>query len=112
MKRNSALLVFILLSIQQLVCYGQNLPDSAKVYRIETVDGNIYSGKIISEDLSVLVLKTTNLGELRIREMDEAGIDLQLLSHGAPSGQKLPEDIGHLIPELLFHFFLLFTSSA
>ncbi len=70
MKRNSALLVFILLSIQQLVCYGQNLPDSAKVYRIETVDGNIYSGKIISEDLSVLVLKTTNLGELRIQQSD------------------------------------------
>ena len=28
-----------------------------------------------------------------LREMDEAGIDMQLLSHGAPSGQKLPEDI-------------------
>lgn len=30
-----------------------------------------------------------DLGELRIREMDEAGIDLQVLSHGAPSTQRL-----------------------
>jgi predicted TIM-barrel fold metal-dependent hydrolase len=33
-----------------------------------------------------------DLGELRIREMDEAGIDMQVLSHGAPSTQKLPAD--------------------
>jgi predicted TIM-barrel fold metal-dependent hydrolase len=30
-----------------------------------------------------------DLGELRIREMDEAGIDVQVISHGAPSAQKL-----------------------
>ena len=30
-----------------------------------------------------------DLGELRLREMDEAGIDVQILSHGAPSAQKL-----------------------
>ena len=30
-----------------------------------------------------------DLGELRIKEMDEAGIDIQVLSHGAPSAQKL-----------------------
>ncbi len=31
-----------------------------------------------------------DLGALRLREMDEAGIDVQVLSHGAPSAQKLP----------------------
>jgi 2,3-dihydroxybenzoate decarboxylase len=30
-----------------------------------------------------------DLGELRIREMDEVGIDMQVISHGAPSTQKL-----------------------
>ena len=30
-----------------------------------------------------------DLGNLRIKEMDEAGIDIQVLSHGAPSTQKL-----------------------
>ena len=30
-----------------------------------------------------------DLGELRLKEMDEAGIDVQILSHGAPSTQKL-----------------------
>jgi 2,3-dihydroxybenzoate decarboxylase len=30
-----------------------------------------------------------DLGELRLREMDEAGIDFQVLSHGAPSTQRL-----------------------
>ena len=34
-----------------------------------------------------------DLGELRLREMDESGIDLQIISHGAPSTQKLPADI-------------------
>ena len=30
-----------------------------------------------------------DLGEVRLKEMDEAGIDMQMLSHGAPSAQKL-----------------------
>ncbi len=30
-----------------------------------------------------------DLGALRIKEMDEAGIDIQVLSHGAPSMQKM-----------------------
>src|ERR1700733_9774640 len=34
-----------------------------------------------------------DLGQLRIREMDEAGIDFQVLSHAAPSLQKLVPDV-------------------
>ncbi len=39
------------------------------------------------------VLRRLNdLGELRLKEMDEAGIDMQVLSHGAPATQKLSGD--------------------
>jgi len=34
-----------------------------------------------------------DLGALRLKEMDEAGIDIQVLSHGAPSTQKLGKPI-------------------
>jgi predicted TIM-barrel fold metal-dependent hydrolase len=34
-----------------------------------------------------------DLGALRLKEMDQAGIDIQVLSHGAPSTQKLAPDI-------------------
>ena len=33
------------------------------------------------------------IGDVRLRAMDEAGIDVQVLSHGAPAAQKLPADI-------------------
>ena len=33
-----------------------------------------------------------DLGAMRLKEMDEAGIDMQVLSHGAPSTQKLPAE--------------------
>ena len=34
-----------------------------------------------------------DLGALRLKEMDEAGIDVQVLSHGAPSAQKMPAEV-------------------
>ena len=37
--------------------------------------------------------KLYDLGNLRLAEMDAAGIDVQVISHGAPSTQKLPADI-------------------
>ncbi|HEY0219397.1 MAG TPA: amidohydrolase family protein [Afipia sp.] len=35
----------------------------------------------------------TEIGDIRLRAMDEAGIDVQVLSHGAPAAQKLPQNI-------------------
>jgi 2,3-dihydroxybenzoate decarboxylase len=37
--------------------------------------------------------RLVDLGELRLKEMDEAQIDVQVISHGAPSAQKLPADV-------------------
>jgi predicted TIM-barrel fold metal-dependent hydrolase len=37
--------------------------------------------------------RLADLGDLRIKEMDAAGIDFQVLSHGAPSTQKMAADI-------------------
>jgi len=34
-----------------------------------------------------------DLGALRLKEMDEAGIDMQVLSHGAPATQRLEADV-------------------
>lgn len=34
-----------------------------------------------------------DLGALRLKEMDEAGIDVQVLSHGAPAVQRLDADV-------------------
>jgi 2,3-dihydroxybenzoate decarboxylase len=36
-----------------------------------------------------LVERLDDLGALRLRDMDDAGIDIQVISHGAPSVQKL-----------------------
>ena len=34
-----------------------------------------------------------DFGDLRLKAMDEAGVDIQVLSHGAPATQKLPADV-------------------
>jgi predicted TIM-barrel fold metal-dependent hydrolase len=36
-----------------------------------------------------MVERLHDLGELRLKEMDEAGIDIQVVSHGAPATQRL-----------------------
>jgi predicted TIM-barrel fold metal-dependent hydrolase len=37
--------------------------------------------------------KLFDLAEVRLREMDEAGIDMQVLSHQSPGSQRLPADM-------------------
>ena len=41
--------------------------------------------------------KLDDIGDLRIRDMDEAGVDFQVLSHGAPSTQRLNENEGPVL---------------
>src|SRR3954467_10679468 len=41
---------------------------------------------------STITDRLFDLGEKRLQEMDEGGIDVQVLSHGAPSAQTLSGD--------------------
>ena len=43
-----------------------------------------------------------DLGELRLKEMDAVGIDVQVISHGAPSAQKLPADVAAAVARGVF----------
>ncbi|MGZ5896428.1 MAG: amidohydrolase family protein, partial [Xanthobacteraceae bacterium] len=42
---------------------------------------------------SPLIKRMEDLGAQRIQEMDDAGIDLQVISHGPPGSQGLREDV-------------------
>lgn len=70
MKKRIFFVFFIVVIFQNLTCYGQNLPDSTKILRIETIDGNIFIGSIITQDSLTLVLKTESLGEIKIPKMN------------------------------------------
>lgn len=63
-KMSLLLLLFAVLGCE--FSYSQETSDTAAVYRIETFDGNIFIGNIISEDSATIVLKTTSLGEIKI----------------------------------------------
>jgi hypothetical protein len=70
MKKQIAFCFFIVAMFQSLTSNGQNLADSTRTFRIETKDGNIYTGSIISEDQLILVLRTDRLGEIRIQKTE------------------------------------------
>src|SRR3981081_2834000 len=42
---------------------------------------------------SPVLARMEDLGKQRIREMDQAGIDLQVISHGPPGSQGLRDDV-------------------
>ena len=69
MKKQPLLILLIVVFLQNLTCYGQNLPDSTKTLRIETKDGNIFIGSVITQDSLTLVLKTESYGEVKIPMM-------------------------------------------
>lgn len=66
MKKKILPLLLFILALHTLNCQGQNLPDSTRTLRIETNDGNLFTGSIMAEDSLTIILKTSNLGEVRI----------------------------------------------
>jgi len=67
MKKLSVILL-LLAAIGCKLCYSQETADTTVTYRIESYDGNIFIGNIISEDSTSVVLKTTTLGEIKIQK--------------------------------------------
>lgn len=70
MKKQLVLFFIVIATMECPACYGQNLPDSIKTYRIEMNDGNIFIGSITDENPETLVLKTDSYGELRILQIN------------------------------------------
>lgn len=59
-----------------------------------------YAGQEATRDPEILK-RLNDRGELRLKEMDEAGIDMQVLSHGSPSVQTLAADVAvNLAPKV------------
>jgi hypothetical protein len=66
MKKQSICIILIIVLLHNLPCFGQNLPDSTRTVRVETIDGNVFVGFVVTEDSSALIIKTENLGEIRV----------------------------------------------
>lgn len=59
----------LLMCCLTLAGYAQIRPDSAAIYRLETSDGNEYTGVIVSQDTASVVLQTDNLGSLKFNQI-------------------------------------------
>jgi hypothetical protein len=66
MNKKSICILIIFVLLNNLQCFSQNIPDSTRTVRVETIDGNVFVGYVITEDSSNLVIKTENLGDLKI----------------------------------------------
>jgi hypothetical protein len=67
-KRLIVLLAMVFCMLLSVNSYSQDKKDST--YRVETVDGNEYVGKIISRDADGITLSTAQLGTITIRTSD------------------------------------------
>jgi predicted TIM-barrel fold metal-dependent hydrolase len=55
------------------------------------------SGQMEGRRSERLKAQLDSLGDVRIKDMDEAGVDFQVLSHGAPSAQRLNANEGPVL---------------
>jgi hypothetical protein len=70
MKTIVCIILVVIIMLSGVRGYGQESPDTTKVFRVETKDGNTYTGKIIKEDTNTLILHTEKLGELSLQQED------------------------------------------
>ncbi|MDR8393951.1 hypothetical protein NC796_22545 [Aliifodinibius sp. S!AR15-10] len=50
--------------------FGQDTPTDSTLYRIETHNGNVFIGRLVTENDQQMVLKTTDIGEITIQRSD------------------------------------------
>ena len=66
MLRSRFIIIIILFSLVLFSGYGQEKIDSTKTYRIETSDGNIFTGNIVYSDSSKILLRTKEYGSISL----------------------------------------------
>jgi hypothetical protein len=66
MNKPAVVILFLAVFYPGIICLSQEKPDSTMTLRIETNDGNIFIGSVVSEDSLAMVLQTESLGEIRI----------------------------------------------
>lgn len=66
MERLAKFTFIVILIFTTRLAFGQTQPDSTKLFRVETVDGNEYLGLMISEDSLNIILDTKTLGKVNI----------------------------------------------
>lgn len=66
MKKTAVIILLLGVLFPGIICMSQEKPDTTVTLRIETIDGNIYIGRYVSEDSLSMVLQTESLGEIRI----------------------------------------------
>jgi len=63
--------IFLVICLFNLTAtYSQTEGETEELWRIETVDGNVYVGKVQKSDGDVVVLETTNIGVINIPRAD------------------------------------------